>query len=296
MEGFFRNVIVGISVGSVYSLVGLGIVIIYKSSKIFNFSLGAVVGLGAFIFLGFAINLRFPILFSIVLTLIAGLIIGIATERIFLRPMIGQPLLASIMMTLALGSFYEGVVFLVGGGSFKAFIPILKTDIVSIGRVTVPSLYIFTILIVLCLFIFLGLFFKFTKIGLGMRAAAEDHKVAQSKGIRVTKVFELSWGICLAVCCLGGILTGSITSSASHLLIGIALKAFPVVLCGGLESFLGCMIVGPIMGLAEVFSVTYLGSIIRWSGIDDVVPYIIMFFIMIFKPEGLFGLKRIERI
>src|SRR5512139_2488800 len=102
MEGFFRNVIVGISVGSVYSLIGLGIVIIYKYSKIFNFSLGAVVGLGAFIFLGFAINLRFPILFSVVLTVIAGLIIVIATERIFLGPMIGQPLLASIMMTLAL--------------------------------------------------------------------------------------------------------------------------------------------------------------------------------------------------
>ncbi|MDY7036570.1 MAG: branched-chain amino acid ABC transporter permease [Thermodesulfobacteriota bacterium] len=296
MELFVKNLLVGISIGSIYSLIGLGIVIIYKSSRIFNFAAGGVVALGAFIFLGFAVNLHISISLAMILTVIVGLSLGLTTERIFLRPMIGQPILAVIMMTLALGSIYEGIVFLVGGGKFKTFVPIIKSDTITIGKIALPSIYVFTILAVIALFILLSLFFKYTKLGLGMRAAAEDHQVAQSKGVRVTLLFGVSWGICFLVFCLCGIFLGSITGSASHKLVFIALKAFPVVLCGGLESFLGCLIMGPVMGVTEIFSVAYLGHIIPWTGFDDISPYLLMLLIMLFRPEGLFGLKKIERI
>ena len=296
MEIFVKNLLIGISTGSAYSLVGLGIVLIYKSTRIFNFAIGGVTALGSFIFWALTVSLQLNVVSSIILTMIAGLALGFVSERIFLRPMIGQPLMTSVMMTLAVGVIYEGIVFLVGEGKFQTLIPLIKTSTITLGKISLPSIYLLTIMVVLVLFILLSLFFKFTKIGLGMRAAAEDHKVAQSKGVIVTVVFGVSWGICLLICCLCGIFLGSITGSANHLLVSIALKAFPVVLCGGLESFLGCLIMGPTIGVVEIFSSAYMNTIIPWTGFDEVSPYLIMFVIMLFKPEGLFGLKRIERI
>ena len=296
MEIFFNNLLVGVSIGSIYSLIGLGIIIIYKSTRIFNFAIGGVVSLSAFIFVFLVayFNVSLPVL--MLLTMIIGLAMGFSVERVFLRPMIGQPLLASVMMTLALGVIFEGIVFLVGKGRHIAFTPLFETDKVSLGSISISTTYLFIIASVIVLFILLSLFFKYTKIGLGMRAAAEDHQVAQSKGVKVTMVFGVSWGLCLMICAICGILLGSVTGSASHLLVLIALKAFPVVLCGGLESFLGCLIMGPVMGIVEIFSVAYLGTFIPWAGFDEVSPYIVMLIIMIFKPEGLFGLKIIERI
>ena len=296
MERFLENLIIGISIGSVYSLIGMGIVIIYKATRIFNFATGAAVALSSFIFLGFAESLHLNVMLSIILSVMVGFAVGVISERLFLRPMIGQPLLASIMMTLALGSILEGSVYLFGRGTFKPFQPLFEPEFIDIGEMTMPSIYIVSLLSMIVLFSLLGLFFKHTKIGLGMRAAAEDHKVAQSKGVTVTRVFMISWGICILICSLAGILLGSLTGAASHLLVPIALKAFAVVLCGGLESFLGCMIMGPFMGVAEVFSMAYLVLIVPWSGIDKATPYILMLLIIIFKREGLFGLKTIERI
>lgn len=296
MEIFFENLLVGISIGSIYGLLGAGIVIIYKSTRIFNFAIGGVVSLSAFIFVFLVayFNVSLPVL--MILTMIIGLAMGFASERVFLRPMIGQPLLASVMMTLALSAIFDGIVFLVGKGHHIAFPSFFKTDKLSLGSISIPTIHLVVIVSLIVLFILLALFFKYAKIGLGMRAAAEDHQVAQSKGVKVTVVFGVSWGICLMICALCGILLGSISGSASHKLGVIALKAFPVVLCGGLESFLGCLIMGPIMGIIEIFSVWYLGNLIPWAGFDQVAPYIVMLLIMIFKPEGLFGLKIIERI
>ena len=296
MEIFVKNLLVGISIGSIYSLLGLGIIIIYKSTRIFNFAIGGVVALSSFIFMSLVPHLHLNIFVLMISTMLIGMGLGFATERVFLRPMIGQPLLAAVMMTLALGVFFEGVVFLVGKGRHLAFKSLFQIDNISLGNIELSSAYAFTIIVVMILFILLTLFFKNTKIGLGMRAAAENHQVAQSKGVRVTVVFGVSWGICLMICGLCGVLLGSVTGSASHMLVIIALKAFPVVLCGGLESFLGCLIMGPVMGIIEIFSVAYFGDYIPWAGFDEVSPYIVMLFIMIFKPEGLFGLKTIERI
>ena len=296
METFFENVLIGVSIGSIYSLLGMGIVIIFKATRIFNFAAGAVAALSAFIFLGFSETLNLNIGISIALTLIVGLCMGWAAERIFLRPMIGQPLLASIMMTLALSSVIEGVIFLVGRGKFKAFLPIFEPEFFTIGKMTLPTIYVISIVTLIALYILLDLFFKHTKLGLGMMATAEDHQVAQSKGIEVTFAFMASWAICMLICAIGGILLGSLSGAASHLLIPIALKAFAVVLCGGLESFLGCLVMGPVVGIVEIFSTAYLVNFIPWTGMEKATPYLLMVLIIIFKREGLFGLKTIERI
>ncbi len=296
MEMLFKNILAGMSIGSIYSMIGLGIIIIYKSTRIFNFAIGGVVALSSFVFVFIAeyFQVNIPLLMGI--TMLTGLALGFTVERIFLRPMIGQPILASVMMTLAVGVIFEGIIFLVGKGRHLAFPSLFEADTVRLGHILISSTYVFILFSVLALFIILSLFFKYTKIGLGMRAAAEDHQVAQSKGVRVTMVFGVSWGICLMICSLCGIILGSVTGSSSHMQVGIALKAFPVVLCGGLESFLGCLIMGPLVGIIEILSVAYLGAYITWAGFDQVSPYILMFLIMLFKPEGLFGLKTIERI
>ena len=296
MERFLENLMIGVSIGSIYSLVGMGIVIIYKATRVFNFATGAAVALGSFIFLAFTGISFLTVGLAMVFSLMVGFFIGLLSERLFLRPMIGQPLLASIMMTLALASILDGVVFLAGKGKFKAFQPIFEPEFLDLGGITLPTIYAVTFLAMIFIFILLGLFFKFTKIGLGMRAAAENHKVSQSKGISVTGAFSISWGICMLICSLSGILLGAITGAASHLLSAIALKSFAVVLCGGLESFLGCMIMGPVMGLVEIFTMAYLVLVIPWTGLEKATPYILMLLIIVFKREGLFGLKTIERI
>ena len=284
----------GVAVGGVYALLALGFVVIYKSSKVFNFAVGQLLTLGAFMFYVFIVNMALPIWFGLATTIIFAVILGFSMERLFLRPMIGQSVLSIIMMTLAISVFLGGFVVLVWGGSWYGYPSFLGSGAINLGSITLSVQHVVSLIVALLLFGILSLYFKFTMGGLAMRAVAEDHQVARSKGVDARQVFAHSWVICTVVCAIGGILLGSMLGVGPELAI-MGLKAVPVVLVGGLESIPGVLVAGPIIGMTEALVAEYLSPGMEMA-LEEIIPYIMLVLILIFKPYGLFGVKRIERI
>ena len=149
---------------------------------------------------------------------------------------------------------------------------------------------------IICLLVFLALtmFFRYHRMGIAMRATADDQMAVQACGIPVTRVFSTSWMFACVVAAIGGVLISSI-GSISHGLVETGLKAFSVVILGGLDSFIGAIVAGPIIGLAETYGGGYLTEHL-WAGVRDVIPFVIIIIVMIIKPYGLFGTKEIERV
>jgi branched-chain amino acid transport system permease protein len=291
---FFQTIVTGILLGSIYALLGLAIVLIYKSTRVFNLAQGGLLITGAYVFYLLIGQLELPIWISFLLMLLFAALLGLGIERLTLRPLIGQPILAAVMVTLALWAFLDGAVITIWGAAPRSYPPALPVGTFTIGSVTVPQiLFLGFVGVTLFLAVF-ALFFRFHQTGLAMRATAEDHQVAQSMGINVKRVFALSWIIAAAIGAFTGIIMGYRMGLSEYLPL-IGLKAFAVVLVGGLESLLGAFIGGMIVGLVESLFTSYLNPVLG-RGFGELAPWIILLVVLLFKPYGLFGLKRIERI
>jgi len=213
-----------------------------------------------------------------------------------LRPLIGQPILSLIAVTLGIGYFLEGLVTFIWPASTAGFGDkhIFPRDVIHIGPAVVSQEYVWVMVICIVIFLLLTLFFRFHKMGIAMRATADDQMAVQACGIPVTRVFSTSWMFACVVAAIGGVLISSI-GSISHGLVDTGLKAFSVVILGGLDSFVGAVVAGPIIGLAESYGGGYLTRFL-WAGVRDIIPFLIIIIVMVIKPYGLFGEKRIERI
>jgi branched-chain amino acid transport system permease protein len=289
---FLQFCINGILVGGVYALLALGIVLIYKSTRVFNFAVGEMLTLGGFVLYFFMTIFKCPVWIGLPLAFFAALLIGLGIERLTLRPLIGQPILAAIMATLALSLILRGIIFITFGSPTVPFpSKILPQKTVLFGELFFPLDLVFTFLIAMLVFILLSLFFKFTKTGMFMRATAESPETAQATGIQVERIFGITWGIASLTATIGGILLADRIGLGLSSLPGLALKAFPAVLFGGLESIGGAILGGIIIGILESLVGGYVDP--KFS---EITPYVVLLIILLFRPEGLFGLKRIERI
>ena len=302
--------------GGVLALIAIGIVLIYRSSEIFNFAQGHMLMIGAYLTWMFAQIMQnftdskgIVLLVAVILAIVSAIILGFLIERFALRPMTGQPLLSIILMTLGLSQLFEGLIALGFGveplqgfpnvfssaGSIK--IPIEPradgTPIVFLNQLTIPHTRLAAFVVALIACIALILYFRYTDTGLSMRATSENHELARSVGIRVPRVFGLSWAIAGIIATLGGILLASISGVSTSLAL-VALAAFPAILLGGLESFAGAMLGGVIIGLAQ--ALVQASKLIEVRNSFDIAPYILLLVVLVFIPEGLFGEKRIERI
>ncbi len=290
MEAFLQYMANGILVGGVYALVAMGLVIVYKASGIFNFAVGQMVMLGAFFCWTFIEQLKLPPLISLMLSLIAGAALGLLIERLTLRKLIGQPLLSSIMMTLAVAYFLGGQALGFFGSHLRPLPRLFPAGTIRVGDVVLASDLLWSFVAAMAIFGLLTLFYQRSRIGLAMRATAESHQVAQARGINVRSIFSITWALAGIVATVGGILLGY-RLGLSNLLSSIGLKAFPAVLFGGIESIPGAIIGGLVVGVLE----TLAGGLINpW--IMEITPYVILLLVLIFMPEGLFGLRRIERV
>jgi branched-chain amino acid transport system permease protein len=299
----------GILSGGVLGLIALGVVLIYKSSEIFNFAQGHLLMLGAFVTWWFAgareaggelFNL--PLGLAIVAAFVVSVIGGFVIERFALRPMSGQPLLAMILMTLGMAQFLEGLVSIIFGiepqGNFPTPFPRTESFRIPFPGAFNDAIYVQKTLVVAFVVamlgaILLGLFFRYTRAGLGMRATAEDHELARSAGINVSRAFGLSWAIAGIIATTGGILLAMVTGISTSLST-VVLVAFPALLLGGLESLPGAIVGGVAVGLAQGLVGTSKAIVIRNS--SEVAPYVLLLIVLLIRPEGLFGQKRIERI
>ena len=301
--------ITGLLAGGPIALTALGLVLIFKSSYIFNFAQGQLLLMGALITWWFSMELGLPLWTAIILALALSALLGLAIERLALRPMTGQPLLSIILMTLALSQVLQGLALLLFGGVQRNFPQIfsaanpyrittpfvfndrggLPAPIVVILKQNLTWSFVVAVLGVLVI----SAFFRFTKTGLAMRGTSEDHELAQSIGLRIHRIFGLSWALAGVVATVGGILLA--TSSGLDISLSVVvLAAFPAVLLGGLESIPGTIVGGLIIGLSQGLVAASKVSLVRNAA--EIMPYVVLLIVLIFRPEGLFGQKRIERI
>jgi branched-chain amino acid transport system permease protein len=291
---FFANQIVsGLAAGGIFALVALGFVLIYKASDVINFAQGDLLMVGAYV--GWALatsGLPFPAVFALTLAL-SGLI-GLLIERAILRPMIGEPIIAVIIVTLGLSSMLRGLTFGTMSTEVKRFPEVFSLAPISLGPLLVPPIYAWALVIAALLVAALTLFFRFSSQGIAMRAAADDQQAAMSMGIRISWVFGLSWALSAAVAAAGGILLGNLTG-VNFTLADIGLQVFPVVILGGLDSIPGAIVGGLTIGVLQNLASGYIDPCVG-GGLKNVAPFIILVLILMVKPYGLFGRVRIERV
>jgi branched-chain amino acid transport system permease protein len=296
MTFFLQLVITGLSLGMVYALIAIGFVIILKCSNAFNIAQGHFVMLGGYLGYTFLVAFHLPIWLSIIAAIAVAIVMGLIIERLALRPLLGQPVLAVVMMTIALASVIEGIAILAWGGEYKTYHDVLPVINLKIGAISIPPETLIGLIVAgIVVAILMGIF-RFTKAGLAMRATAEDEQVVRSSGIRVTVVYALAWIIACVVGVIGGILLGGVSGVMTSL-ADIGLKAMAVVILGGLDSIGGAIIAGLILGVLENVASGYLDPLMpSGGGLANVFPFLVMIIVLIIRPYGLFGLKRIERI
>lgn len=296
MTSFLQLVVTGFGLGMVYALIAIGFVIILKCSKAFNIAQGHFVMIGGYLGFTFLVTFHLPVWASLIAAIAVAAIMGLLIERFTLRPLVGQSVLAIIMMTIALGTVLDGIATLVWGGEYKAYHGVLPTLNLKVGELSVPPDTLIGIIVSIIVVLLLMVLFRYTKVGLAMRATAEDEQVVQSAGIRVTTIYAISWIIACVVGVISGILLGGV-SGVSTALAEAGMRAFAVVLLGGIDSIGGAIIAGIILGILENIAVRYLDPLLpSGGGMANVFPFIVIIIVLIFKPHGLFGLGRIERI
>ena len=295
MNTFIQLMISGIAIGLIYALAALGVVIVYKATKVLNLAPGGLLLITAYVAWMFLVQFNFPVPLAIIAAIAASAVIGWVVERVTLRPLIGQPILASIILTDMIWFFFRGSTFLFWGGNPKMFPAWLAgRPTVFIGKIGIPEIMIWCIIISALTIGASMAYFKFTRSGLAMRVTAEDVIVAENLGIRITRVFSNTWIICLLLFLITAYFVGAMQGISQDLdFIGV--YGVIVALMGGLESFPGAIIAGLVIGIVQALVGGYLAGVLG-GGIAETAPFIVMFLVSFWRPYGFFGLERIERI
>ncbi len=289
---FMQFLVSGISMGSIYALVALGFVLIYKSTSILNLAQGEFLMVGAYVCLSMTLDFGLNFIASFIITMGFSILLGLAVERLVLRPLIGEPIISVIMVTIGLTYILRGMVIMFWGNDIRQF-NMFPPAPIDFWGVKITYLYLWSMCISLILLIFFALFFKYARTGIFMRAVADHQTAAQSMGISVKRVFAISWCIAAVVSSIGGILVGNIGGVGVDLSY-IGLKVLPAVIFGGLDSILGAIIGGLIVGILEFLSAGYLDPYL--PAINEVFPFIVLVLVLMIRPYGLFGIEEIERV
>ena len=288
-------VITGIAVGSVYSLMALGFVLIFKASAVVNFGPGELLLFGAYVSWATILHLKWPLYIALPVTLLAAILLGLVIERGVLRPLIGHPIISVIMVTFGFASVIRGVLNMSWGSDTRPFPVLFSPEPFRLGPVPVSPVHLWSFVSVMVLLAAFSVFFRYSKTGMAMRATADNQQVAQSLGISVKWVFALSWCIASVVSTLAGIILGSVRGGVDFSLADLGLKVFPVVILGGLDSIAGAIIGGVLIGVLENLSGGYLDPLVG-GGVKEVAPFVALVLILMVRPHGFFGKVEIERV
>ncbi len=293
---FLQLVISGLVIGSIYSAVALGFVIIYKSTRVVNFAQGELLMVGAYVCFAFLVQMHVPFWAALLLTILFGMVLAMFVERLILRPMIGEPIISIIMVTIGLSLVFRSLVAAVWGTEILVYEPkLFPQEMIEIAGLPISLEFVWCFILSLVLLAIFSAFFRYSKAGVAMRATAFNQQVAQSMGISVKRIFALSWVISAVVSGIGGVLIGNINGINSSL-YHFGLKVFPATILGGLDSILGAAVGGMIIGILENLSDGFAKTYLNLSGVKEVAPYVFLVIILMIKPYGLFGTKEIERV
>ena len=294
MELFLMTVINGILVGGIYALVALGWVLIYKCSGVLNLAMGELTLIGAYVALTFY-QMGFPFILSVVCTLIIGLVLGYLTERIFLDRLIGEPILSVIMVTVGLSFFFKGLVEFTWGTDTRVFTPaVFPIKPIAWGFLRISPVYLWSFILSLVLLIIFVCFFKYTRWGLSMQATADDETAALSLGVSARFVYAAAWGIAFMSAGVGGALLGNI--NGINISVGyLGLLVLPAVVLGGSIPCRGRSWAASSSACCRTWPEHYLDHYFP-GGVKEIVPFAFMAVFLLFKPYGLWGWERIERV
>ncbi len=294
MDVFLMTLTTGIMVGGIYALVALGWVLIYKCSGVLNLAMGEMTLIGAYISLSFySMGVPFPL--ALLISVAIGLVLGILTERIFLDRLIGEPVLTVIMVTVGLSFFFKGTVEFIWGTDTRVFAPpVFSIEPIRFGPLIIGQVYLWSFIAAILLLIIFVCFFKYTRWGLAMQATADDEMAALSLGVSARFVYAAAWAIAFMSAGVGGTLLGNI--NGLNISVGyLGLLVLPAVVLGGLNSVPGAIVGGIIIGILQNFCGAYLDRYFP-GGVKEVAPFVFMAIFLLFKPHGLWGWERIERV
>lgn len=294
MEILIQVIVTGLATGGLYGLIALGFVLIYKATSVLNLAMGEFMTLGAFVCFTVLTQIKAPFYLALVLTLIAAILLGFIVERLILRPLIGEPIISAIMVTIGLGVILKGLMYMVWTPTFRTFPEIFPPEPLNLGFAVVPSGLWWGFFFAIIGMVIFVLIFKFSRTGVAMRAVASDQQAALSMGISVRWVFALAWCFGAMASVIGGIVIGNI-SGISVYMGDIGLKVLAVIILGGLDSIGGAILGGFIIGILENLTGLYIDPLIG-GGAKNVAPFFILVFILMIRPYGLFGKKIIERV
>jgi branched-chain amino acid transport system permease protein len=284
----------GIAVGCLYALIALGFVLILKATDVLNFAHGEIIMISAFICYFLMTKFQFSFLTAVLITAIIAFLMGIITERLVLRPLLGEPVFAMVMITIGLSIFLRSMAGILFGHDNHVFPSPFPKESVNLGGVILSQTQIWIIVSTALLILLFFLFFKYSRQGLAMRGTADDQNTALLMGISVKRVFALIWGISFVTAAVAGIFLANVMVINIGLTF-VAISAFPAIILGGLESIPGAIIGGLAIGIIENLAGGYLDQIVG-GGVKDVTPFVVLFLILLVKPYGLFGKKEIERV
>lgn len=307
---FSKMFVEGLSLGTIYALLAVGFVIIFKATQVLNFAHGALAALGAFIVAGLANVLDVPGRWipgapawvtwfgSVVLALIAMALIGMAIERAFLRPMVGEELFAVAIVTLGLDIVVRSITNDYIGQFPRQMGDPFGIEVLDLGWIRIAHTEVLQVVIALVAVGAITLFFR-SRMGIAMRATAFDQEAARAQGINVGRVFSISWGIGAALATAAGVFISLFprrSAGVDQTTAFFAFKAFPAIIIGGLDSIVGAIVGGLLVGFGESAAGTYLQYDFLAVGFAGIVPYLLMLLVLIVRPYGLFGTEEIRRV
>lgn len=295
-SAFIFSLLPGIVSGCIYALIGVGFILIRKTSGVFNLAQGQIVIFGAYLFYAVVVTLGMHLWPSVALTICIGAAIGVLIERFLMRPLYGHDLGAAILVTLMVALLVEAILSMGWGTAFLVAPRMFPKEVAfSVGAATISYDQLAVVLVTIAIFVVLDLFFGRSRLGMAMMAVSEDPVAAQGLGVKVSRLVGISWALACALGFIGGILITNI-SGISYTMVEIGIKAIAVAIIGGFESFRGLLFAGILVGVGESLAVAYADPLLSGGSVREILAYVIMVVILLYKPYGLFGWIRIERV
>ncbi len=291
-EFLLSGLVNGMAVGSIYALIALGFALLYKSTKILNLAHGELVLFGGYTAIALTQVVPFPL--AVLLTLVAAAALGFVIERAIMRPLFGQPLLSVIIVTLALGYVVRGLMVGLWGGSTRNFPAVVPSGIVRIAGIPMQTVGVYSAATAAVLLLVFWLFFRYSLVGIAMRAAANEQLTASTLGVSLRRVFAYAWAFAAVAGAVGGILLG-LWLGVNFALGFVGLKALAAVILGGLDSIPGAILGGLTIGVIETIIGGYIDATVIY-GFKDITAFVVILLVLFVRPYGLFGTEHIERL
>jgi branched-chain amino acid transport system permease protein len=285
----------GLVVGTLYGVVAMSFVLIYKATQVVNFAQGELLLIGAWVCWTLLTKYQVPFWLGMPMTLVFMFAFGILIQVVILRPLVGEPVISVIMVTIALSAVFQAALKWIYGVNPQPFPRVFTSQSITIGSLQIQTVYVMSLVVSVAMMIGMAWFFKVSKWGLAMRATAFNQQVAQSLGISVKTVFAMAWAISAMVSAVAGVVVAVVNGVSSGLSI-YGIKVFPAVILGGLDSIGGAVVGGIIIGLLENFAQFIDSEYLHWGNLYEVAPFYVLIIILMIKPYGLFGTKDIERV